>query len=177
MNAKYRAKDRGRRAGALVFAALLVPGYVAADDGNLAQQLRVQQQRSRFQLMLEQVQQRARRRAVTGQAADPGHSGSPSPVGLEKTFGDWTESVRLQPISPGGPVQAAPDRAADLAVHQAFERDQRRILDHRQQRRALIAGARSGSTVRSDSFQAKRGELVRFSAQNQRQSLQRKLRR
>jgi len=174
MNAKYRAKDRGRLVGALVIAALLVPAFVAADDGNLAQQLRVQQQKSRFQLMLEQVQQRARRRAVAGQAAAPGQPISPSTVGLERTVGDWTESLRLKPISPGATGQAGRDSTTDLAAQQAYERDQRRILDYRQQRSALVAGAR---TPRSKSFQAKRGELVRFNAQNQRLSLQRKLRR
>ena len=170
MNAKYRAKDRGRLVGALAIAALLLTVSVAADDGNLAQQLRVQQQKSRFQLMLEQVQQRARQRAVAGQAAAPRQSSSPSPVAL----GDWTESVRLRTISPGAPMQAAYDSKTELAVQQAYERDQRRILDYGQRRRALIAGAR---TSRSNSFQAKRAELVRFKIQNQRQSLQRKLRR
>lgn len=174
MNTKYRAKDRGRLVGALVVAALLVPVSVPADDGNLAQQLRVQQQKSRFQLMLEQVQQRARQRAAAGQAAAPRPSSSPSSVGLEKTLGNWTESVRLRPISPASPLQAAPDSTRKLAAGQAYERDQRRILDYRQQRRALIAGARRSS---SNSFQAERGELVRFKVQNQRLTLQRKLRR
>lgn len=173
MNTKYRAKDRSWLAGALVVTALLVPVSVAADDGNLAQQLRVQQQKSRFHLMLEQVQQRASQRAVAGQAAAFRQASSPSSVGLEKTLGNWTESLRLHSISPASPLQAAPDRTTELAAHQAYERAQRRILDYRQQRRALIAGARRSS---SNSFQARRGELARFNTQNQRLALQRKLR-
>ena len=169
MNAKYRAKDCRRLAGAVFFAAWLIPQFATAEDGNLSQQLRIQQHKSQFQLMLEQVQHRARQRAEAGGAAAPSYSGSPSPAGL----GDWTQSPRLDPIAIATPAtpHAGPDTTAGLAARQAYERDQRRILDHRQQRRALIAGA-----ARTNSYPIKRRELVRFNAQNQRQTLQRKLR-
>jgi len=167
MNAKYRAKDRRRLAGVVVFAAWLIPQFATAEDGNLTQQLRIQQHKSGFQLMLEQVQRRARQRTEAGRAAAPSYPASPAGLG------DWTQSPRLDPIAVATPVtpRTSPDSRLGLAARQAHERDQRRILDHRQQRRALIAGA-----VRTNSYPIKRRELVRSNVQNQRQSLQRKLR-
>ena len=175
MNANFQAKGRGRLAGALVLSVWLIPQTVTADDGNLTRQLHIQQQKSRFQLMLEQVQGRARQRAAAGQTAASRHAGSSPPTDL----GDWTQSPRLDPITVNelATPRVDPDNSARLWAQQAHERDQQRILDHRQQRRALIAGARTRGAIRANSFQLKRRELVRFDAQNQRQSLQRKLRR
>jgi hypothetical protein len=175
MNAKYRAKHRIQRAAALLVTVCLVPAQVTADDGNLAQQLRSQQHKSRFQLMLEQVQERARQRAARGHVATRADADTSTPAAL----GDWSQSVRLDPITVTGPGSRKfkPDQAFRLPARQAYERDQRRILDHRQQRRALITGLRTGGPVALNSFQAKRRELARFNTQNQRQILQRKLRR
>jgi hypothetical protein len=173
MNAKCRAKCRARLAGALLLAVWPILQYVTADDGNLIQQLRIQQHMSRFQLMLEQVQARARQRLATGQAVTP-RAGSLSPTDA----GDWTPSLGLDPITVSKPAMPRIDADATLRLgaRQAHERDQRRILDHRQQRRALTAGAHTLGAMRADSFQVKRRELVRFNAQIQRQTLQRKLR-
>ena len=160
--------------GALVIAAWLVPQQVTADDGNLTQQLQVQQHRSRFQLMLEQVEQSARQRAVAAQTRTPSYRGSPPPA-----LGAWSDSVRLNPVAVAAPSAAhtGPGDTAGLAARQAYERGQRQILDYRQQRSALLAGTRATESNRADSFQVKRRELVRFKVQNQQQSLQRKLRR
>jgi hypothetical protein len=175
MNGKYRAKPRTRLAGAVSLAVWLVPLSVTADDGNLTQQLHAQQQQSRFQLMLEQVAKSARQRAAAAQSAPASRAVPATPIDL----GDWAESLRLQPISVADPVLPGTemDTARRLQVRQAYERDQQRVLHHRQQRRALIAGARTSNPAGAGSFGAKRRELVRYNAQNQRQSLQRKLRR
>ena len=175
MNGKYRAKLRTRLAGTVSLAVWLVPLSVTADDGNLTQQLHAQQQQSRFQLMLEQVAKSARQRAAAAQSAPASHAVPATPIDL----GDWAESARLQPLAVTEPVspQSEAEPAQRFQTRQAHDRDQQRILHHRQQRRALIAGARTGGPPGIDSFGAKRRELVRYSAQNQRQSLQRKLRR
>ncbi len=175
MNAKCRAKYRTRLAGALALTAWLIPVSVTADDGNLNQQLHIQQQKSRFQLMLEQVQESARRRAAAAQTAPTRHAGPSTLTHL----GDGTQSVRLDPVTVTDPVSPKidPERTKWFRAQQAYERDQQRILDHRQQRRALIAGARTGGPNGIDRIATKRRALVRYNAQNQRQSLQRKLRR
>ena len=175
MNAKYRAKQRVQLAAFLLVTVWLVPAQVTADDGNLAQQLRIQQHKSRFQLMLEQVQERARQRAARGHVATRADADTSTPTALA----DWSQSVRLDTVSATGPGsrQSNPDQTFRLKARQAYERDQRRILDHRQQRRALISGLRTGGPTGLNSFQAKRRELARFNTQNQRQILQRKLRR
>jgi hypothetical protein len=174
MNAKCRAKHRRRLAGALLIAAWPILQYVAADDGNLTQQLHAQQNKSRFRLMLEQVQARARLRVAKGQAATTDHAGTWSPT----VPGDRTSSPRLDRITLGklATRRTDPDHGLGLQARQAYERDQQRILEHRQQRRALSAGAHPLGAVRVDSFQVKRRELVRFNAQNQRQALRHKLR-
>ncbi|NIP45231.1 MAG: hypothetical protein GWN21_01395, partial [Gammaproteobacteria bacterium] len=64
-----------------------------------------------------------------------------------------------------------------LEAAQARERDQRRMLDQRQQRAALVAVPLGDSGARFGGFAATRREMVRFGIQNQRLSLQRKLRR
>ena len=173
MKGKHQAKHRARLAGALALAGSLLALPVAADDGNLAQQLRVEQKMSRFQLMLEQVQESARRRGAALRTAAAAGAGTSAPVSL----GDWTESVRLHPVTEAGPVAPAmaPESLRRLPAGQAYERDQQRILDHRQQRRALIIGARGGPL--GVDFGTTRREMVRNNAQSQQQSLQRKLRR
>ena len=173
MNGKYRAKQRARLAGALTLAGCLIPLSAAADDGNLTQQLRAQQEMSRFQLMLQQVQASARRRGAASRTGPATGAGPSTPTDL----GDWTESVRLAPATVTDPVtiDIAPQTPQRLRAEQAYERAQQRILDHRQQRRALVVGARAGGPVGVD-FGTKRRELVRYNVQNQRQSLQRKLR-
>ena len=175
MNAKYRAKQRVQLVAVLLVTVWLVPAQVTADDGNLAQQLRIQQHKSRFQLMLEQVRKRARQRAAHGHVATRADADTSTPAAL----GDWSQSVRLDPVgvTGSGSRKIDPDQTRRLKTRQAYERDQRRILDHRQQRRALISGLRSGGSTGLKSFQAKRRELARFNTQNQRQILQRKLRR
>lgn len=175
MNAKYRAKQHVPLAAVLLVTVSLVPAQVTADDGNLAQQLRIQQHKSRFRLMLEQVQERARQRVAHRPVATRADTGTSTPAAL----GDWSQSVRLDPASVTGPGSRKfdPGQTLRLKARQAYERDQRRILDHRQQRRALISGLRTGGPSGLNSFQAKRRELTRFNTQNQRQILQRKLRR
>ena len=172
MNGKYRAKHRTRLAGALALTAWLIPLSVSADDGNLTQQLHIHQAKSRFQLMPEQVQESARRRAAAARTVAAARAGPVTPTHL----GDWTQSARLAPVTVTDRV--SPEIAAETTrrfrARQAYERDQQRILDYRQQRRALIAGLRTGGSA---GFGAKRRELVRYNAQSQRQSLQRKLRR
>jgi len=153
----------------------LVTLSVTADDGNLTQQLQAQQQQSRFQLMLEQVADGARQRAAAAQSAPVSNAGPAAPMDL----GDWAGSLRLGPVGVTDPVLPGTktETARRLHARQAYERDQQRVLDHRQQRRALIAGARISNSAGAGSFGAKRREFVRYNAQNQRQSLQRKLRR
>ena len=146
---------------------------MTADDGNLSQQLHTQQQQSRFQLMLEQVAKSARRRAAAAPSAPASHADPAARIDL----GDWAESVRLQPVSVTDPASPDSQAARRFQARQARDRDQQRILHHRQQRRALIAGGRTAGPLAIGSFAAKRRELVRYKAQNQRQSLQRKLRR
>ncbi len=187
MNGKFAAKQFTGRSGpvltGLVLSGLLLVGLVltgwlfplsvTADVGNLNQQLRMQQQKSRFQLMLEQVQESARRRAAA--AANSATQARPSnATGL----GDWTQSLRLDlvNVTKSASSGSAPASTARLQAEQTYARDQRRILDHRQQRRALIAGTRVGGSAALDGFAAKRRELVRYRQQNNQQSLQRKLR-
>ena len=174
MNGKYRAKRRARLAGALALAGWLNPLSATADDGNLTQELRVRQTMSRFQLMLEQVQARARRRAAARQTGPATPAGPPTPVNL----GDGAESVRLHPVTVTDPVAIAiaPRTLRRLRAEEAYERDQQRILDQRQQRRALVIGARTGGPLGVD-FATKRRALVRYNIQSQQLSLQRKLRR
>lgn len=174
MNAKYRAKPPRRRAAVLALTASLVPFWAAAEDGGITQQLRVQQHKNRFQLMLEQVQAQARRRA----ALENNASARAATVSPPTDLGDATESMRLKsmPVTEPARLSIDPENAAEFRTRQAYERDQQRILDQRQQRRALIAGPRTGSVIGTDSFSANRNELVRFNTQNQKQRLQRKLR-
>ena len=174
MNGKYRPKLRMRQVAAVSLAAWLIPSSVTADDGNLTQQLRVQQQQSRFQLMLEQVAKSARQRAAAAPSAPASHAGAATPIDL----GDWAESARLQPVTVTGPEspQMEAESTRRVQARQARDRDQQRILHQRQQRRALIAAGRTGGPLGVDSFGAKRRQLVRYNRQNQRQSLQRKLR-
>jgi hypothetical protein len=175
MNAKYRAKHCRRLAGVLALTASLTPLWAGADDGNLDQQLRIQQHKSRFQLMLEQVQESARRRAGPERATPLTHASAPNSTDL----GDWTDSVRLHPVSLSDPLTSGidSDSASRFRAQQAYDRDQQRILDHRQRQRALIGRTRTGGALGVDRFSTKRGELVRYKVQNRRQSLQRKLRR
>jgi hypothetical protein len=188
MNGKYSAKVRVSLAVALAPMGLalvglaltgwLIPLSVTADFDNLGQQLRVQQQKSRFRLKLEQVQESARQRAATvgtASTASIERAGPSTPVGL----GGWTTSPRLHLSTVTEPVQrdTDPKSARRLRARQAYERDQRRILDHRQQRHALIAGSRTRGPAVLDSYAEKRRNLVRYRSQNQRLSLRRKLRR
>lgn len=174
MNGKYPAKVRVGMVGAVALAGWLIPLAVTADFGDLGQQLRIQQQKSRFQLMLEQVRESARQRAAPVDTASVEHAGPSTPVDL----GDWTESLRLDAISLTDPTPRLtnPDSTRRLRSAQAYERDQRRILDHRQQRHALIAGSRTRGPAGIDSYATKRRNLVRYKSQNQRLTLQRKLR-
>ncbi len=166
--------SRVRLAAAVALTGCLIPLSAAADDGNLTQQLRFQQNASRFQLMLEQVRESARRRGAVRQTDPAARAGASTPANL----GDWTESARLHPNTVSDPValSIAPTTLRRLRAEQAFERDQQRMLGYRQQRRALIIRARTGAPLGVD-FGTKRRELVRYKVQGQQQSLQRKLRR
>lgn len=169
MNAKFRAKHGCCLVTAL--AVWLVAVGAPADDGNLDQQLGRQQQKSRFQLKLEQVQEQARRRAAAAQSVRAPQPEAVSP----RDMGEPDQSMRLAPITVTAPPSPGIDAydAASIQTQQSHERDQQRILDQRQQQRALIAGDRVGA---EDRYAAKRGEIVRFKTQSQRQILQRKLR-
>lgn len=144
----------------------------SADDGNLYQELRIQQQKSSFQLKLEQVQVQARQRAASAQTARPAQTERAAPLDI----GDPDQSMRLAPLAVTEPLppRIVVDDAAGIQARESYERDQQRILDYRQQRRALIAGPRVDADGR---YAARRSELVRFNTQDQRQTLQRKLRR
>jgi hypothetical protein len=174
--AKTRRRSRGMAAlMAITLTSGALPGSALADFDGLNQQLRMEQQKSRFQLMLEQVQESARRRARQAQTAAAASASAPTPVDL----GGGTESVRLDAVTLSEPPpQTDAAWTRPLEVEQARERDQRGILDQQQQRRGLIAGPRA-RTYSGDlgGYASKRRELVRFGTQNQRLSLQRKLRR
>ncbi len=159
----------------LVLAGWLLPMAVMADFDGLGQQLRIEQHKSRFQLMLEQVGESARRRAAGKMAPLPVPGGAAAkPSGL----GDASESVRLDALDVTGPPPAIDATSVRrLEAAQARERDQRRMLDQRQQRAALVAVPLGDSGARFGGFAATRREMVRFGIQNQRLSLQRKLRR
>lgn len=183
MNAKSRAKCRLPAGILLAAAACLVPPGAGADDGHLTQQVRTEQHKSNFQLMLEQVQESSRRRAAAAQrGAEPRRGGRSTAASPAMDLGDSTQSVRLDPGSVTGrvPGDLEPESARRLRARQAYDRDQRRILDNRQRRGALIARSRNvgpAGSAGSGSFAAKRREMVRFKSQNQRLSVQRKLRR
>ena len=187
MNRKSRAKRRLSAGILLAAAACPVPPGAGADDGNLTQRVRIEQHKSNFQLMLEQVRESSRQRAAAAQrGAEPprGARSTATDLGtdLATDLGDSTQSVRLDPGSVTGPVPGdrEPESARRLRAKQAYDRDQRRILDNRQRRSALIARSRNVGPVgsaASGSFAAKRREMVRFKSQNQRLSVQRKLRR
>jgi hypothetical protein len=169
MNVNFRAKHSCCLVTAL--AVWLIPVGAFADDGNLDQQLRMQQQENRFQLKLEQVREQARRRAAAAQSVRAQRPEAASPMDM----GEPDQSMRLATITVSAPASPSIDAqdAARIQTQQDHERDQQRILDQRQQQRALIAGDRLGA---EDRYAAKRGELVRFKTQSRRQSLQRKLR-
>lgn len=175
MNGKFRAKPGRCRPVAIgAVLAILLPG-VRADDGNLTQQLQREQNKSSFQLMLEQVRERMRRRAEAGAGPAP-REASVAP----RDLGDANESVRLEPE----PVTIPDDPWLDdaemrrLDAEQAYERDQKRILDERQRRRAV--GQRSltsGPGLSAEAYGIKRREMVRANSQTRQLDLQRKLRR
>ena len=180
MNGKYPAKTRARPAAAVGLAGLalavwLAPATVSADFDDLNQGLRIEQQKSRFQLMLEQVQESARQRAGARRSASTERGEAPAPVDL----GDWTESVRLDSRSttvPAAFLGSAKRTEKRLRARHAYEDRQRRILDERQRRDALVVNARSrGSAI--DGFSSKHRSRVRYRIENQRLNLQRKLRR
>lgn len=175
MNGKYPAKlPTVLAAAAVSWGWLVAPSSVSADFVELDQQLRIQQQRSRFELMLEQVEESARRRAATSRAMPAGRA-APTPVDL----GEATESPRLDTLIVTDPPGADEQMQSEprLRADQAYERDQRRILDHRQQRDALVAGPRASGPAVDDGYASKRGNLTRYKTQNNRLTLQRKLRR
>lgn len=177
MNGKYPAKTRAGLAvvslAGLTMTGWLAAASVSADFDDLSQQLRIQQHKSRFQLMLEQVQESARQRATT-RTPSVERAGPSAPVGL----GDWTESLRLDSatVSEPVPLGIAAKSKRRLRARQSYERKQRHILDQRQRRDALIAGSRTRGPAGTDNFSAKRRNLVRYRTENQRLTLQRKLR-
>ncbi len=175
MNGNYPAKFRVRLIHALALAVWLSGPSAFADDAGLAQQLRVQQQQSRFQLMLEQVRERARRRFEAGHAA----AGAGVSRAAERDLGDRTESVRLESMVVIDTVEQGADEVAHrrLLAQQDFERDQQRIVHLRQDRRVPVVGPRMAGSPGIDAYATKRRERTRYETQSERQSLQRKLRR
>jgi len=174
MNGKITAIHRIRLSAALALTMALISINVAADFGNLEQALAVQQNKSSFQLMLEQVQARARQRA----SAAPASAAATTPSVEKIPLGDETETVRLTPLPVVAPdvFEIEPSSLQRLRAEQAYERDQRRILDYRQQTRALTRDLRKAGPVGTDRYATRRSELVRFDTQNKRLSVQRKLR-
>ena len=170
MNAKFRAKQPIRLTATLILAALIVCPRAHADDGNLTQQLQTQQDKSSFQLKLQQIEEQARRRAAAGQGAS-----SPPPSAPSADMGDANESVRLNPVGVDNPstTDVDPQNSQEFRARQAYERDQQRILDNRQQRSALLEDSRPGG---ADDYADRRENLNRFKSQNRQQALQRKLR-
>lgn len=169
-----RAKSRALLFPGMVLAAWLSSPWAHADDGPLVQQLRIQQHASGFQLMLEQIQERARRRAVVARAA----ADADATIAAPRDLGDPGERLRLEGEAVTGPLprDADEESAQRMRAQQDFERDQRRILDLRQDRSALV-GARFAGPADLDVYATRRSELTRFNTQNQRLTLQRKLRR
>lgn len=177
MNAKKSAKAaRAPTAARVILAAAVLPLCAAlADDGNLTQQVRIEQSKSEFQLQLEQIAARARQRAAAAAAEDSG--ARPARVDL----GDSGDSLRLEPIGPIGPIQGAPpdealDAARRLELEQAYDRDQRWILDQRQRRAALRADSPGPGSGGIGSYARARQDRVRFQTENRQQAVQRKLR-
>ena len=167
-------------AGILLAAtACLAASGAGAYDGNLSQQVRIEQHKSSFELMLEQVRESSRQRAA---AAGRGAAAPRGERSISTDLGDSTQSLRLDPgsVTVSAPRDLEPASARRLRADQAYDRDRRRILDSRQRRSALIARSRNagpaGSTG-SGTFAAKRREMVRIKTQNRRLSVQRKLRR
>jgi len=174
MNVKNSAKHPQAATAALAVAVLLASAGAAGDDGNLTQQVRIEQSRSAFELELEQIEARARARS---DAASTGVQWQPTPVDL----GDSADSLRLAPIEPDGPdgnalSMGVSESARRLQAEQAHDRNQRFILDQRQQRRALRAQSPVERSNTIGSYARNRGERVRFQSQNKQQSFQRKLR-
>jgi hypothetical protein len=174
MNAKYRAKNPKLGAGALALLAWLASSYAAADDGYLTQPLQIQQHKSAFQLKLEQVEQQARRRAAAGHAARSAQTNAAASTDL----GSPDQSMRLTPLAVADSMTSSigPDDAERINGQQTFERHQQRILSQRQQRRALVGGPDTVGLGGDSRYAAKRSQLQRFSVQDQRLTLQRKLR-
>lgn len=171
MNAKSRAKHRLFIPGVLIIAVILVSSGADADDGNLQQQLRKEQQKSEFELKLEQVRESARQRAAEGRA--------PAEAPVPRDLGEQSESVRLDAAGTHAPAASdlEPPSARRLRESQAYERDQRRYLDERQRREGLVAGSRATGPAGARSSAIERRALTRSRSQNRRQTLQRKLRR
>lgn len=176
MNAKSPAKSRPARVHALALGVCMLVSGATADDGNLQQQLRTEQQGSAFRLMLEQVEESARRRAAEGRAAGAADRGEP-PRAADP--GDAHQSLRLPTEAVADPAGLAPEpeSARRLRARQARERDRRRILDEQQRRSALVAGTRTRGLDAAGAYAERRRQMDRFKSQNRRLSVQRKLRR
>ena len=93
MNVTRLEKFRARLVHAMALSTWLSSPLLMADDGNLTQQLHIQQHKSRFQLMLEQVQERAQRRAAAGQTS----AAAEAPDAPRTDLGDATQSMRREP--------------------------------------------------------------------------------
>ena len=155
-------------------AAVAPSPQAAADDGNLTQQVQIEQSKSAFQLKLEQIEAGARQRAAASRAAAP----QPAAVDL----GGSDESMRLEPVDPVGP-DLGPDLGMDtqesalrLQAEQAYERDQQFILEQRQQREALRLDSPVLRSSPAGGYARERSDRVRIQSQNKQQAVQRKLR-
>ena len=170
MNAKNRAK--GPLAASVLVALAVVVARAGADDGNLTQRARIEQNKSAFELKLEQIEESARQRAAAERRESAAQG--PAPVDL----GSSGESLRLTPIDPTQypPPSTLSESEGRLEAEQSYDRRQREILDQRQQRRALRSESPVVRSSPIDSYARDRGEQVRFRSENRQQTLQRKLR-
>lgn len=179
MNVKSRAKRGPTPVGPLVVLAgtamALAGAATGADDGNLGQQLRMEQAKSAFQLMLEEVRESARLRAMEERGRAEARRDTSAPL----ESGDSSESVRLdvQRVTEPGFQDPEPAPARRLRADQAYERDQLRILAERQRRSALVSGGLRTGPAGTDGFADRRARMTRFKTQDRRLAVQRKLRR
>ena len=173
MNAKSWAKRCRSPAAALALATCLVGA--GADDGNLDRRYLSEQRKSAFELKLEQVRESARRRAAEKRAQGTAGERRSIPADL----GNASQSVRLEPVRVTEPAKpdGQPPSLRRLRAEQAYDRDQRRILDQRQRRSALVASTRRTPPAGAERYAEKRRLRMRMRSQDQRLSLQRKLRR
>ena len=158
----------------LALAGALAPGPVSGDDGGLYHQQRLQQHKSQFQLMLEQLNERSRQRA-RDQRRSGGSGGASSPVAA--SLGQGHQPLRLG-IRLGRASSATRDPAQTpqrIQFREEGQQRRQRILDEQQRRRALVTDRDAGRGLTSRVAASKRLRLNNSRVQQQQRSLQRKL--